>query len=115
MTARTMLLSDEEIHKAAVHYAAPEANHPGKKKELAEYLERDRIEAFEEGAEHTRALYEAERSKLLDEIEKLKSKLKEASGDAAILAHAYSTDNRPPTNVVVRSIERGKRALEHKP
>jgi hypothetical protein len=45
-------------------------------------------------------------------IEELQRKLKEAVGDAAILAHAYSTDNRPPTNVVVRSIERGKRELE---
>ena len=59
--------------------------------------------------------HEAERNRLLDEIVTLKSKLKEAIGDAAILAHAYSTDNRPPTNVVVRSIERGKRALENKP
>lgn len=45
------------------------------------------------------------------ETERLQRELKEAIGDAAILADAYSTDNRPPTNVVVRSIERGKREL----
>ena len=54
----TAILSDEQIKKAALHFAAPEANHPDKKLELAIYLERERIEAFEEGAEFALAAAE---------------------------------------------------------
>lgn len=38
----------------------------------------------------------------------------EAVADATILAHAYTTDSRPPQNIVDRSIRRGKDALNRR-
>lgn len=47
--------------------------------------------------------------RLLREISKLQEELKEARDVARILAHAYTTDNRPPDRVVslARSYKRG--------
>ena len=38
----------------------------------------------------------------------------EAAADATVLAHAYTTDSRPPQNIVDRSIQRGKDALDRR-
>ncbi len=38
----------------------------------------------------------------------------EAVADATVLAHAYTTDSRPPQNIVDRSIRRGKDALDRR-
>jgi len=89
----TALLTDEEIREKSYH----EAPH--------------QTLGFKAGARFARDFYEARLAEDAKEIEELKRKLKEAVGDAAILASAYSTDSRPPTNVVVRSTDRGKKAL----
>ncbi len=76
-------------------------------------IEQARKEGFEDGylAGKVFAVSVAPMIDAQKETDRLQRELKEAIGDAAILAHAYSTDNRPPTNVVVRSIERGKQTL----
>ena len=61
MTARTMLLSDEEIKGRADKH--------------------DDAFDFGEGAEYARSLYEAERNRLLDEIERLSARLEATEED----------------------------------
>lgn len=63
MTARTMLLSDEEIRDEAEEFTVNQISTDSFR------------QGFRLGAEFSRPRYEAERNRLLDEIERLKASL----------------------------------------
>lgn len=69
MTARAMLLSDEETKDAAnLHQMGVQLIH-----KTREAWANTSASSFKSGAQFARTLYEAERNRLLDEIEKLEA------------------------------------------